>query len=217
MKTYPLDLHRFDSVITEMETRKNTPGKILLYGSSFFTNWKEATEQMLEASGGRYHIVNRGFGGATIDELLLFYRKLVVPNAPKAVIFRIGPNDIFNNFTLEEAWQSAVRLFEFLRADYPGIKLIPLCIFDYQSTKEEHKPLFAQFNALQKEYAEQTDNVWYLDINDFFYENPEDIGSFQNFRDIFRKDGLHLRPEIYEEFAAYFTKKLDAIPGLDNL
>ena len=53
--------------------------------------------------------------------------------------------------------------------------------------------------------------MWYLDINDFFYEDPKDIGTFQNFRDIFRADGLHLRPEIYKEFAEYFTKKLDQL------
>lgn len=214
MKQYPLDLHRFDNTIAEMQTRENPQGKILLYGSSFFTNWAEATQQMLTASDGKYFIVNRGFGGATVDELLFFYRKLVVPCAPKAAIFRIGPNDISRGFTVEETWHSATRLFEFLRADYPGIKLIPLCIFDYPSTSEENKEPYARLNALQKEYAEQTENAWYLDINEFFYEKPEDIGTFRNFRDIFREDGLHLRPEIYEEFARYFAKKLDTIPGL---
>lgn len=214
MQPYPLNLHRFDEVIAEMVTRENPQGKILLYGSSFFTNWKEATQQMLDASDGKYYVVNRGFGGATIDELLFFYRKLVVPCAPRAAIFRIGPNDLFNGFSVEDAWHSAVRLFEFLRTDYPGIKLIPLCIFNYPSTKEELKEPFARFNALQKEYAEQTENVWYLDINDFFYETPADVGTFENFRDIFRKDGLHLRPEIYQEFARYFTHKLDTIAEL---
>ena len=214
MKQYPVDLHRFDGTIAEMEKRENLPNRILLYGSSFFTNWTEATQQMEKASDGKYPVVNRGFGGATVDELIYFYQKLVVPNAPKAVIFRIGPNDIFRGFTVAEAWATAWRLFEFLRANYPGIKLIPLCVFDYPSTKEEYKPLFAEFNALQKEYAEQTEDAWYLDINDFFYESPENVGTFCGFRDIFREDGLHLRPEIYEEFAAYLTKRLDEIPGL---
>jgi len=215
MREYPVNLHRFDDAIAQMQTWEHPEGKILLYGSSFFTNWKEASQQMEQASGGKYPVVNRGFGGATVDELLLFYRKLVVPCAPKAVIFRIGPNDIFRGFTAQEAWAMAWRLMEFLRADYPGIKLIMLCVFDYLSTKEEHKPLFREFNALQKEYAEQTENVWYMDINSFFYESEENIGTFSGFRDIFREDGLHLRPEVYEEFAAYLTRKLDAeVPSL---
>ena len=166
---------------------------------------------MLKASDGRYHVVNRGFGGATVDELLYFYRKLVVPCSPKAVIFRIGPNDVFNGFSAKEAWSVAWRLMEFLRADYPGIKLILLCVFDYKSTREEHKEVFQEFNAYQKEYAFETENAYYLDINDFFYEKPEYIGTFQGFRDIFMEDGLHLLPDVYAEFARYLTKKMDGI------
>jgi len=37
------------------------------------------------------------------------------------------------------------------------------------------------------------------------------VGSYEGFRDIFCPDGLHLRPEIYREFAAYFVKKLEAL------
>ena len=215
MNPYPINLHRFDSAIAEMGTLENPQGKILLYGSSFFTNWKEASAQMEKASGGRYPVVNRGFGGATVDELLYYYRRLVVPCAPKAAIFRIGPNDIFRGFNAKEAWAMAWRLMEFLRADYPGIKLIMLCVFEYPSTKEEHKPLYREFNALQKEYAEQTNDVWYVDISSFFYEKAEDVGTFCGFRDIFREDGLHLLPEVYEEFADYLTRKLDdEVPSL---
>ncbi|MBQ8814774.1 MAG: hypothetical protein IJZ85_09800 [Lachnospiraceae bacterium] len=211
MRKYPLNLHRFDEKIAVLETQEDACEQILLYGSSFFNNWTEAKEQMLRASDGKYHVVNHGFGGATVDELLYFYRKLVVPYSPKAVIFRIGPNDIFNGFSAEEAWNMAWRLMEFLRADYPGIKLILLCVFDYKSVREEHKTAYAKFNAYQREYAVETDNVWYLDINDFFYERTEDIGTFQGFRDIFREDGLHLLPDAYVEFAEYLTKKLENI------
>lgn len=211
MRKYPIDLHRFDERIAFLEAQQEPKGQILLYGSSFFRNWTEATDQMLEASDGRYHVVNRGFGGATVDELLYFYRKLVVPCSPNAVIFRIGPNDIFRGFSVEEAWGMAWRLMEFLRADYPGIKLIMLCVFDYKSTKEEHKAAFREFNAYQREYALETENAYYVDINEFFYEKTENIGTFQGFRDIFREDGLHLVPEAYVEFAGYLTKKLDEI------
>lgn len=146
-----------------------------------------------------------------MDDLLFFYGKLVVSCSPKAVIFRIGPNDIFIGFSAGETWNMAWRLMEFLRADYPGIKLFLLCVFDYKSVREEHKSAYAKFNAYQREYAVETENVWYLDINDFFYESEEDIGTFQGFRDIFREDGLHLLPNVYEEFAEYLTRRLENI------
>lgn len=211
MRKYPLNLHRYDDKIAVLETSANASGEILLYGSSFFTNWSKAKDQMLIASNGKYHVLNHGFGGATVDELIYFYRKLVVPFNPKAVILRIGLNDIIKGFTAEETWNMAWRLMEFLRADYPEIKLILLCVFDYKSAKEEYKAAYAEFNEYQKEYAGGTENVWYLDINDFFYERTEDIGTFQSFRDVFQEDGLHLTSVAYVEFAEYLTSKLGDI------
>ena len=48
-----------------------------------------------------------------------------------------------------------------------------------------YKAPYAEFNAYQREYAQETENVWYLDINDFIYETTEDIVSFQGFRYVF--------------------------------
>ncbi len=203
MKEYPVDLHRFKASVEKMSALTPEPGNILLYGSSFFTNWTEAKDQMLAASDGRYHVVNRGFGGATADELIYYYHKLVTPNAPKMMITRIGANDIFRGFTPKESWDMTWRILQFARADYPDIRIVLFSVFDYKSASEKNRPLFAEFNALQKEYAEQTENVWYLDISEFFYEDPANVGTFEGFRDIFKKDGLHLLPHVYEDFAAY--------------
>lgn len=209
MREYPVNLLRHEERMKYLMSQPVEKGGILLYGSSFFTNWVNAREEMLEASGGKYFVVNHGFGGATADDLLYHYARLVTPCEPKAVIFRMGPNDFFHGFSAREAWDMAWRLASFLRADYPGIKLIFLCAFDYRSLNPEKYYLFQEFNDLQKEYAEQTENAWYFDINGFFHESAEDMGTLQNFRDIFVEDGLHLKPEVYREFAAFLTKMLD--------
>jgi len=209
MREYPVNLLRFNERIQFLMSQPAEKGGILLYGSSFFTRWANAAEEMLEASGGKYHVVNRGFGGATADELVYHYARLVPACEPKAVVFRMGPNDFAHGFSAEEAWSMAWRLASFFRADYPGVKLIFLCAFDFRSLKPELYPTYNAFNALQREYAESTDNAWYMDINEFFHERPEDAGTLQNFRDVFVEDGLHLKPEAYLEFAAYFTRRLD--------
>ena len=70
MKEYPVNLLRFNEYIRLLMAKPAEKGGILLYGSSFFTRWEHAAEEMLKASEGRYHVVNRGFGGATADEIL---------------------------------------------------------------------------------------------------------------------------------------------------
>lgn len=85
-----------------------------------------------------------------------------------------------------------------------------MAIFDYLSQREEVRPAFAEYNRLCRQYALSESQTVYWDINDFFYENPADIGSFQNFRDVFVSDGLHLTDAAYEEFALYFKNKAAA-------
>ena len=71
MNSYPISLHRYDSSVKAYLEKPVIKNGILLYGSSFFCNWKNAADEVFEASNGKYTVVNHGFGGATVDELLL--------------------------------------------------------------------------------------------------------------------------------------------------
>lgn len=211
MRNYPVNIHIHDALIARYAAEPVTKGPILLYGSSFFTNWTNAAAEVAEASDGKYTVVDHGFGGATVDELIYHYHKLVLPWEPKVMVTRVGPNDLFRGFTPEEAWNMAWRLYEFARADFPGIRIVIFCCFEHPSAKGERAKLYAAFDAKQREYAEATENVDFVNISDFFYEKPESVGTFEGFRDIFKEDGLHLRPEVYREFADYFVKKIEAL------
>ena len=168
MRPYPVKLDTYADQIEKILEEPIEKNGVLLYGSSFFWNWPTAKVDMQKASDGRYNIINHGFGGATADELLYYFHKLVTPYSPNMIIFRVGPNDIFQGFSAKEAWNMAWRVMEFARFENPDVKLVILCAFDYKSAKDEYKPLLAEFNEYQKEYAQQTENVFYLDINDFF-------------------------------------------------
>lgn len=213
MKYLP-NLSRYDEFNAEAALAPVYPEGVLLYGSSFFTNWgrEKAHEQMLAASGGRLNVTNRGFGGATADELLYFYNDLVRPCRPKLILWRGGANDYFRGLTVHDAWEISMRCFEWAKKDFPGVKIVILCVFEHPScVKEEQRAFYKAYDALAKEYARDNENVYFLDMNDFFHVSPEDVGSFENFRDIFISDGLHLRQEVYEEYAAYLAPKLTKI------
>lgn len=205
-----VDLTRFENKIKEYERYPKTEDGVLLYGSSFFANWQyeRANTQMKKASNGSINVVNHGFGGATTDELLYYYNRMVLPYKPKAMIWRGGPNDIFNGLSPYEAWLISERVFEWAKIDFPNIRIGILCIFDYKSSALKDRPLFAEYDKYAQEYSEKNSHVSFIDINDFFYEKEHDIGSFCNFRNIFVEDGLHLTDKAYEEFANYFCNKL---------
>lgn len=200
----------YEEDIRRLEGYPVSKGNILLYGSSFFTNWgyDRAAKQLSHASGGKYEVINHGFGGATVDWLLYYYNRLVRPYAPRQMIWRGGVNDVFRGLDAYEAWLITKRVFQWYLADFPDSEIGILGIFDFKSITPETGKAFQQYNKYCKEYAAQTPRAHYIDINGFFYSCAEDIGKREKLRDVFVGDGLHLTNAGYAEMAPYFAGKL---------
>lgn len=196
--------------IGEYLTYPITTGKVMLYGSSFFTRWEydRAKQQLSDATDGKLDVLNHGFGGATIDELLYHYPRLVAPYKPDVVVIRSGYNDIYQKLTAEEAFFLLRRLIVWLKTDNPNIRIFLLNVFDTKSMREAYIPVFARYNQLMANFAAETENVEIFDINEFFYNNSEDIGDRCKLRDVFVEDGLHLTDEAYAEMAKFFGPRL---------
>src|SRR5699024_5828629 len=62
---------------------------ILLIGSSSFTRWTDVGEYFPEKT-----ILNRGFGGSVITDLILYAQDVIVPYEPKQILIYCGDNDI---------------------------------------------------------------------------------------------------------------------------
>lgn len=206
----PVNLKNYDEFIETLTCRPVKSGKVLLYGSSFFTRWgyERAQDQLSAATGGKLDIVNHGFGGATIDELLYYYDRLVKPYAPSVVVTRTGYNDIGNNLSPEEALFLTQRLIRWLKADFPEVKIFLLPVFDAKIMTPERYADFRRYNKLLTDYTANIENVEIFDINPFFYEKSEDIGDLSKLRDVFVSDGLHLTDEAYVEMAKFFGPRL---------
>ena len=121
-----VDLHRFDATIQEYLSLPVRTGEVLLYGSSFFRVWgyELSRKQLLEATDGKLETVNHGFGGATVDELLYHYPRLVAPYAPKAMVIRAGYNELNRGQSPEEAVFLLERLLQWAIADFPEIRIM---------------------------------------------------------------------------------------------
>ena len=75
----------------EARDRRRAPGQgaIVFVGSSSFTLWSS-----LEGDMAPLPAVNRGFGGALIDDVVRYADRIVVPYQPAAVVLFAGTNDI---------------------------------------------------------------------------------------------------------------------------
>ncbi len=65
------------------------PGCVVFTGSSSFTLWSS-----LERDMAPLRVVNRGFGGALIDDVVRYADRIVLPYFPSAVVVFAGTNDI---------------------------------------------------------------------------------------------------------------------------
>jgi len=96
-------------------------GQILFTGSSSFTYWKDVNEYF-----PGYHILNRGFGGSTLPDLIRYTQDVVYPYQPRQIVIYCGENDLANNDSLYPA-QAAERfftLFNMIRKKYKNTKYI---------------------------------------------------------------------------------------------
>ncbi len=203
-----IDLTRKFPELDEYLSKPVTTGDVLLYGSSFFTVWGF---DRVKAQLGK-NVLNHGFGGSTGEDQLYHYHQLVKPYAPKSIVLRGGLNDLFNGYTPEQAAEASIRVLEWAKADFPDLKAIALAIFDFKSECDRGVvEKVAEYNRILKQHCDELDFVDFLDISEIFYKSPADVGTFQNFRDIFVPDGLHLTDAGYEIVAPYFLEKIQKL------
>src|SRR5919112_4832364 len=68
---------------------------ILFIGSSSFTKWLD-----VQSYFPNYKIINRGFGGSTLPDVIRYANDIIIPYHPKQVIIYCGDNDLASSDTI---------------------------------------------------------------------------------------------------------------------
>ena len=94
------------------------PGGIVFVGSSSIRLWKT-----LERDFPRHRVKNRGFGGARIRNVTDYADRIVVPYAPRLVVFFAGTNDIHAGSTADRVVADFRAFVERVRASLPNVAI----------------------------------------------------------------------------------------------
>src|SRR6478609_4359532 len=75
----------------------NPPPKnaILFVGSSSFTKWTD-----VQAYFPGYKIINRGFGGSSLPDVIRYADDIIFPYQPKQIVIYCGENDLASSDTV---------------------------------------------------------------------------------------------------------------------
>ncbi len=88
-----LDPRRFEAEIEALEAGDRAsppwPGSVVFVGSSSIKNWTD-----LAASFPGVPVLNRGFGGSTMADVVYYMRRIVLPYRPRLVVLYAGDNDL---------------------------------------------------------------------------------------------------------------------------
>ena len=184
------DPHRFPQEIAGFENwdaRNSTPGNAILFvGSSSIRLWKTA-----EAFPA-YPVINRGFGGSHIPDMIYHYDRVIGRHDPALIVFYSSENDVASGVPLDQVFDDYTRLAGRILDDFPEAQLLYISIKPSNS-RIQHSANFTAFNRMVEEFNRGNHRLHYIDLATALTGDgmlPDDA--------FFVTDRLHLNESGYE-------------------
>jgi lysophospholipase L1-like esterase len=171
--------------------RKQTPPEdaVLFVGSSTIRMWTSLREDF-----PKLNVINRGFGGSRLEDLVFFAPKIVVPYRPKTIVVYSGENDIEAGQSAENALADFNAFIDIRDARLPGTPVIYLSMKP-SLLRWSIWPEMKRANALIAAEAMRRKRVIFVDVAEKMLGTDG-----KPLSDIFVSDGLHLNAKGYAIF-----------------
>ena len=169
--------------------KENPPksGSVIFVGSSSFRMWDE-----LESTFSKYNAVNRGFGGSTFKEAIMYAEDLVLKYDPSAVFIYEGDNDVANGTPTDEIIRDAETFVNLIREKHPRVPIVfvsPKPSIARWNLKKNYEDL----NAKLEEWSSHEPGTFYIDVWDHMLGEDG-----KPMPDIFIEDNLHMNEKGYK-------------------
>jgi lysophospholipase L1-like esterase len=161
---------------------------ILFVGSSSFTKWKDVQEYF-----PKYTIINRGFGGSILLDVIRYEKDIIFPYQPKQIVIYCGENDVASSDTItpEMVLGRVKQLITDIRKEFPKVNIAFISLKPAPSRWRMKDRMMAS-NALIKKYLKKKRNTEFINVWDAMLDaegNP--------IADIFIEDKLHMNAKGY--------------------
>ena len=183
--------HRFENDIRTMRNfdKIYTPPAhpILFVGSSSIRKW-----DYLQKTFGNYVVLNRGFGGAVLNDVTYFANDIIFPYAPRQIVIYVGENDLPEKTANADSVLNRFKvLYTTIRSKLPTVPLIFISMKPSPS-RAEFFDKARQANALIKGFLANEKNTVYVDI---FSKMLDKTGEPR--KELFLGDMLHMNLKGY--------------------
>ena len=172
------------------QDRINPPpaNAILFVGSSSFRKWTDVSSYF-----PGYTIINRGFGGSTLPDVIRYSNDIIIPYHARQVVIYCGDNDLASSdaITADSVFERFRVLFELIRTSLPGENIVYVSIKPSPS-RARLKEKMEQANLLIQSYLSLQQHAAFVDV---YHQMLNPDGSVM--RDIFLEDNLHMNAKGY--------------------
>jgi lysophospholipase L1-like esterase len=174
---------------------------ILFVGSSSFRKWTDVSSYF-----PGYSIINRGFGGSTLPDVIRYAPDIIFPYQPKQVVIYCGDNDLAasDSVTADTVFERFRVLFELIRQHMPGEDIVYVSIKPSPSRARLQEKM-EKANLLIQTFLSINSHTSFVDV---YHKMLNADGSMMT--GIFLEDNLHMNAKGYaiwqKAIAPYLSK-----------
>lgn len=162
---------------------------ILFVGSSSFRKWTD-----VQSYFPSYPIINRGFGGSSIPDVVTYANDIIFPYKPKQILIYCGENDIAGSDTTisgKDVLDRFKKLFFLIRSRLP---VVPIAFVSMKPSASREKlwPKMVTGNRLIKNFINKQKSASFINVYDAMFLPDGTV-----MKDIFLADNLHMNAKGY--------------------
>jgi lysophospholipase L1-like esterase len=162
---------------------------ILFVGSSSFNYWKDISNYF-----PGYPIINRGFGGSSLTDIIHFNQETILKYKPKQIYIYCGENDIAASDTItpQIVLERFKTLYTIIR-NHLGNE-IPIMYVSIKPSvaRWSMEDKFVTANSLIRNFINKQKQTQFLDVHAAMLDSNGEV-----FKDIFIADKLHMNAKGY--------------------
>ena len=159
---------------------------ILFIGSSSIRKW----DDMQDAFPG-YRALNRGIGGAVINDIIYYLDDLVFKYEPRQIVIYVGENDLVaGDETADTILNRTVRLYRAIRAKMPDVPIAYIS-FKPSPSRDKYVQKAIDANLLIRKFLDKEQHTVFIDIF------PLMLKDGKSRPELFVEDMLHMNAQGY--------------------
>lgn len=178
-------------------------GRIVFAGSSSFRLWQDVNDYF----PGK-NILNRGFGGSTLLDLIQYSKETIIKYKPKQIFIYCGENDIADSDTVKpmDVFNRFKKLYSILRTQLPvNTPIVYLSLKPSIARWSMHERMDGA-NTLIKNFISTQKNIQFIDV---YHSMLGDDGT--PLKNIYISDNLHMNANGYKIWQKLISPLL--LPG----